>query len=249
MQSKGSNSMSKKDQQILGKGTLGQNTNEPLRTLKLNTSAASPDNSDSKSKFSISSSRARSLMALQTKEVAPSKAEDAPPVPVLADTDRTVAKRAAVALRSSLKERVFQTVLKGFGDPSAKWDFLRKNVAEMFNREKRGGKCSLRCFTIIMAKLLLTSVLPVKDLEKCALLDGEDEVSSGMWCSSTCCMGMWCSSTCCMGLCSRVRWQVLVDELLESVFGEGVPSTPSARAAMNAHATAASAAAADIHGA
>jgi hypothetical protein len=151
MQSKGSNSMSKKDQQILGKGTLGQNTNEPLRTLKLNTSAASPDNSDSKSKFSISSSRARSLMALQTKEVAPSKAEDAPPVPVLADTDRTVAKRAAVALRSSLKERVFQTVLKGFGDPSAKWDFLRKNVAEMFNREKRGGKCSVRCFTIIMA--------------------------------------------------------------------------------------------------
>ena len=133
-----------------------------------------------------------------------------------------------------MKERVFQTVLKGFGDPSAKWDFLRKNVAEMFNREKRGGKCSLRCFTIIMAKLLLTSVLPVKDLEKCALLDGEDEVSSGMW----------CSSTCCMGLCSLVVWgcahacggQVLVDELLESVFGEGVPSTPSARAAMNAHA-------------
>ncbi len=33
--------------------------------------------------------------------------------------------------------------------------------------------------------------------------------------------------------------QVLVDELLESVFGEGVPSTPSARAAMSAHAAAA----------
>ncbi len=39
-----------------------------------------------------------------------------------------------------------------------------------------------------------------------------------------------------------------MDELLESVFGEGVPSTPSARAAVNAHAAAASAAAADIHG-
>jgi hypothetical protein len=38
--------------------------------------------------------------------------------------------------------------------------------------------------------------------------------------------------------------QVLVSELLESVFSEGVPSTPSARAAMNAHA----AAAAEIHG-
>jgi len=177
MQTKGSSSMSKKDQQIMGKGTLGQHTNEPLRTLKLDTSSASPDNSDSKSKFAISSSRARSLMALQTKDVAVSKEQEAPPIPVLADTERTVSKRAAVALRSSLKERVFQTVLKGFGDPSAKWEFLRKNVAEMFNREKKGSKCSVRCFTIIMGKLLLTSVLPVKDLEKCALLEGDDEVS------------------------------------------------------------------------
>jgi hypothetical protein len=177
MQTKGASSMSKKDQQILGKGTLGQQTSEPLRSLKLNTSSASPDNSDAKSKFTISSSRARSLMALQTKEAAPSKEEDTPAVPVLADTDRTISKRAAVALRSSLKERVFQTVLKGFGDPAAKWAFLRKNVAEMFNREKKGNKISLRGFTIIMGKLLLTSVLPVKDLEKCALLEGDDEVS------------------------------------------------------------------------
>jgi hypothetical protein len=178
METKGASSMSKKDQQILGKGTLGQQTNEPLRTLKLNTSAASPDNSDSKSKFSISSSRARSLMALQTKEAAPSKAEEAPPIPVLADTERTISKRAAIALRSSLKERVFQTVLKGFGDPAAKWEFLRKNVGEMFNREKKGNTISVRGFTIIMGKLLLTSVLPIKDLEKCALLEGDDEVRS-----------------------------------------------------------------------
>lgn len=212
MQSKGASSMSKKDQQILGKGTLGQQTSEPLRTLKLNTSAASPNDSDSKSKFAVSSSRARSLMALQTKDAAPSKEEDAPPIPVLADTERTISKRAAVASRSSLKERVFQTVLKGFGDPSAKWEFLRKNVADMFNREKKGNKISVRGFNVIMGKLLLTSVLPVKDLEKCALLEGDDEI--------------------------------LVDELLESVFGAGVPSTLSARAAVNAHA----AAAADIHG-
>jgi hypothetical protein len=230
MQTKGASSMSKKDQQILGKGTLGQQTNEPLRTLKLNTAAASPDNSDSKSKFAVSSSRARSLMALQTKESVPSKEEDAPPVPVLADTERTISKRAAVAQRSGLKERVFQTVLKGFGDPAAKWEFLRKNVAEMFNREKKGNKISVRGFTVIMGKLLLTSVLPVKDLEKCALLDGDDEVSSRSSQQSS--------------LCADVIEQVLVDELLESVFGAGVPSTPSARAAMNAHV----AAAADIHG-
>jgi hypothetical protein len=177
MQTKGVSSMSKKDQQILGKGTLGQQTNEPLRTLKLNTSSASPDNSDAKSKFTISSSRARSLMALQTKEAAPSKEEDSPSIPVLADTDRTISKRAAVALRSNLKERVFQTVLKGFGDPAAKWEFLRKSVAELFNREKKGNRISVRGFTIIMGKLLLTSVLPIKDLEKCALLEGDDEVS------------------------------------------------------------------------
>jgi hypothetical protein len=116
-------------------------------------------------------------MALQTKEVTPCKEDESPPIPVLADTERTISKRAAVALRSSLKERVFQTVLKGFGDPSAKWEFLRKNVAEMFHREKKGNTISVRGFTVIMAKLLLTSVLPVKDLEKCALLEGDDEVS------------------------------------------------------------------------
>ena len=198
MQTKGTSSMSKKDQQILGKGTLGQHTSEPLRTIKLNTSAASPDNSDSKSKFAVSSSRARSLMALQTKEAVPSKEEDATPVPVLADTDRTIAKRAAVALRSSLKERVFQTVLKGFGDPSAKWEFLRKNVADMFNREKKGNKISVRGFTVIMGKLLLTSVLPIKDLEKCALLDGDDEV--GRRCSQH-------SFSYVLMCCSRCLWK------------------------------------------
>jgi hypothetical protein len=177
MHSKGASSMSKHDQQILRKGTLGQVTNEPLRNLKLNVAATTCDSSDSKSKFPISSSRARSLMALQTKEVTPCKEDESPPIPVLADTERTISKRAAVALRSSLKERVFQTVLKGFGDPSAKWEFLRKNVAEMFHREKKGNTISVRGFTVIMAKLLLTSVLPVKDLEKCALLEGDDEVS------------------------------------------------------------------------